>query len=128
MASTKARLLKHDFPVHGLARLQNEVGTKYVFSRHELSHKKGSKNYPEMFEPLNCGSENTPQNFPPTFPTKNFRKITDKLLQERREKGWCRRGRSEIPFFAVFLQFSPWAKTEGQLTATALEMCKKNTR
>ena len=48
------------------------------------------RNFPEIFEPLFCGSNpgkftpNFPLNFP-NFPAKNQKKITDELLQERRE-------------------------------------------
>ena len=48
--------------------------------------------FPEVFEPLFCGSEKIPGKFPnfplnfPNFPAKNQKKITDELLQERREK------------------------------------------
>ena len=39
------------------------------------------RNFPEILEPLFCGSEKIPQNFPPKSQTR----FTDELLRERRE-------------------------------------------
>ena len=61
------------------------------FSSHEFSYEKCSEIFPEIFEPLFCGSEKIPGKFPPNFPLNfpNFpaknKKFTDELLQERRE-------------------------------------------
>ena len=70
---------------------------RIFYSRHEFSHEKCSDIFPEMFEPLFCVSEKSrkirapppppPQNFPQNLPPKN-KKITDELLQERREKNF----------------------------------------
>ena len=64
----------------------------YFFSSHEFSYEKCSEIFPEIFEPMFCGSEKIPGKFPPNFPlnfpnfpTKNQKKFTDELLQERRE-------------------------------------------
>ena len=63
------------------------------FLSHEFSYEKCSEIFPEMFEPLFCGSEKIPGKFPPNFPlnfpnfpAKNKKKFTDELLQERRER------------------------------------------
>ena len=65
---------------------------KIFFSSHEVSYEKCSEIFPEIFEPLFCGSEKIPGKFPPNFPlnfpnfpAKNQKKFTDELLQERRE-------------------------------------------
>ena len=65
---------------------------KIFFSSHEFSYEKCSEIFPEIFEPLFCGSEKIPGKFPPNFPqnfpnfpAKNQKKFTDELLQERRE-------------------------------------------
>ena len=75
-----------------MARLQSEFCTKDFFSSHKFSYEKCSENFPEIFEPLFCGSEKIPGKFPPNFPldfpnlpAKNQKKFTDELLQERRE-------------------------------------------
>ena len=56
-----------------VARLQNEVGTKY-FSRHNIFSRKMLPFFPEIVEPLFCGSEKIPQNsrqkIPQNFPPK----------------------------------------------------------
>ena len=63
-----------------------------IFSSHVFSYEKCSEIFPENFEPLFCGSEKIPGKFPPNFPlnfpnfpAKNQKKVTDELLQERRE-------------------------------------------
>ena len=33
-----------------------------IFSSYEISHERCSQSFPEMFEPLVCGSEKIPQN------------------------------------------------------------------
>ena len=38
------------------------------FSSHEFSYEKCSEIFPEIFEPLFCGSEKIPGKFPPNFP------------------------------------------------------------
>ena len=75
-----------------MARLQREFCTKDFFSSHEFSYERCSEIFPEIFEPLFCGSEKIPGKFPPNFPlnfpnfpAKNQKKFTDELLQERRE-------------------------------------------
>ena len=78
-----------------VARLQSEFCTKDLFSSHEFSYEKCSEIFPEIFEPLFCGSEKIPGKFPPNlplnfpnFPAKNQKKFTDELLQERRENAF----------------------------------------
>ena len=78
-----------------VARLQSEFYTKDFFLSHEFSYEKCSEIFPEILEPLFCGSDKIPGKFPPNFPlnfpnfpAKNQKKITDELLQERREKKW----------------------------------------
>ena len=63
------------------------------FSSHEFSYEKCSEIFPEIFEPLFCGQKKMPGKFPPNFPlnfpnfpSKNQKKFTDELLQERRKK------------------------------------------
>ena len=61
-----------------MARLQNEVVAKDVFSRHEFSHEKCSDIFPEIFEPYSVGqkrSHKIPAKFPAKFPYKKSRKI-----------------------------------------------------
>ena len=92
---------EYGFGEHGItqwvfvkvARLQSEFCTKDFFSSHEFSYEKCSEIFPEIFEPLFCGSEKIPGKFPPNFPlnfpnfpAKNQKKFTDELLQECREK------------------------------------------
>ena len=50
-----------------VARLQNEVGPKKNISRHELSYENSSDNFPEIVEPLFCGSkkQGAEKNLPP---------------------------------------------------------------
>ena len=73
-------------------RLQSEFCTKDLCSSYEFSYEKCSEIFPEIFEPLFCGSEKShkiPAKFPTKFPKfrcEKSQKITDELLQERREK------------------------------------------
>ena len=64
-----------------LARLQNKVGTKYFFSRHEFSHEKCSEIFLEIFEPLLCGSEKIPQ---------NSRQISLPKIKKKTPTSFCR--------------------------------------
>ena len=63
---------------------------KIVFEL-RISYEKCSEISPEIFEALFCGSEKfrkSPAKFPtkfPKFPCEKSKKITDELLQERRE-------------------------------------------
>ena len=59
-----------------------------IFFETRIFSRKRSENFPEMFEPLLfCGSAKNPAKFLQNFPPPDQRKITDELLQERREKG-----------------------------------------
>ena len=62
---------------HRVARLQNEVCTKEFFELRNSSREM-LRNFPEMFEPLLCGSEKIrkiPAKFPARFPGAKSRKI-----------------------------------------------------
>ena len=56
-----------------------------IFLRHEFSHEKCSEMFPEIFEPLFCGSGKIPQTSHQMSLPKNKKKFTDELLQGRRE-------------------------------------------
>ena len=71
-----------------MACLQNEVGTKDFFLRHEFSHEKCSESFPETIEPLFCGSKKIPQNshqISRRISLPKIKKINDELLQNCRE-------------------------------------------
>ena len=68
-----------------VACLQSEFCTKDVFSSYEFSYEKCSEISPEMFEPLFCGSEKIPPKISQISLRKIKQKITDELLQDRRE-------------------------------------------
>ena len=74
-----------------VARLQSEFCTKDFFRATNFVTKNAPKISPKLLSLCSVGSENPakfPQNFPlkfPNFPPKNQKKITDELLQERRE-------------------------------------------
>ena len=72
-----------------VARLQNEVGTKYFFRGTIFLSKNAPKFSPERFEPVFMGLKKIPQN-PREISCKRslpkIKKITDELLQVRREK------------------------------------------
>ena len=70
-----------------VARLQNEVGTKY-FSRHKYSDEKCSEISHKAFEPLFCGSEKVPQNSPQISCQISLPKIREYSLTS-----FCRRAR-----------------------------------
>ena len=65
-----------------------------IFLSHEFSYEKCSEIFPEIFEPLFCGSEKSPENSLQIshkffqISLRKIKKITDELLQERREKKW----------------------------------------
>ena len=72
-----------------VARLQREFCTKDFFSSHEFSYEKCSEIFPEMFEPLFCGSEKIPGKFPPNFPLNfpNFPAKNQKKIHRRASAG-----------------------------------------
>ena len=88
---------------------------RFILS-YEFSYEKCSEIFPEFIEPLFCGSEKNPAkfppNFPPNFPAKNQKKITDELLQGRRENIWVWRilGESPIPSRPKLLQQNLFTK------------------
>ena len=75
-----------------VARLQNEVGTKYFFRGTKCLTENAPKFPPKCLSHYFVGQKNPakfPPNFPTKFPPKNQKEITDELLQERREKKMC---------------------------------------
>ena len=71
---------------------RTEFVRKILFELRNLSREM-LRNFPRFFEPLFCGVWKNPANFPPNFPAKNQKKITDELLQARKE--------SELPDFVT---------------------------
>ena len=76
-----------------MSRLQNEVGTKDAFPGTNFLTKNALKLSPKFSSLFFGGSNKNPAKFPPNFPQKSppqsQQKITDELLQERREIIFC---------------------------------------
>ena len=101
-------LYSHSREYIEVACLQSELCTKYLFFlSYESSYEKCPEISPEIFEPLFCGSEKIPQNshqISKISLRKIKKKITDELLQERREKNTGNIFEEIFPeYFANFL-------------------------
>ena len=90
-----------------VARLQSEFCTKDFFSSHEFSYEKCSEIFPEIFEPLFCGSEKIPGKFPPNvplnfpnFPAKNQKQIHRRASAGAQGKHFGTNG--ETPPFSIY--------------------------
>ena len=66
-----------------MARLQNEVGTKYFFRDTNFLTNNAPKFSPKMFEPLVSGSEKHPPNFPPKLKKKHLWRASAEAPGER---------------------------------------------
>ena len=80
-----------------VARLQSEFCTKDFFRATNFLTKNAmlSENFPEMFDPLFCGSEKIPGKFPPNFPL-NFRNFPAKN-QKKSPTSFCRSAGRTMP-------------------------------
>ena len=77
------------FPEFSSRTLGQTLKTATPFSSHEFSYEKCSEIFPEIFEPLFCGSEKIPGKFPPNFPLNfpNFPAKIKKKLHRRASAG-----------------------------------------
>ena len=106
-----------------MARLQNEVGTTYFFSSHDFFSRQCSEIFPEMFEPLFCGSEKS-RKIPAKCPSQKSTKNTDEVLQDHQEnylllkKLWEKKIRSSK-------EDGPGLPNIPQNSAEPLGLCKK---
>ena len=84
-------------------KLARKIFSRRIFSRKML------RSLPEFFEPLFCGSEKFPQNSHQIsqrlFPSPKSKKITNELLQERRENISFDIRRCETFAFRTFLRW-----------------------
>ena len=82
-----------NYEIVRVARLQSEFCTKDFFRATNFLTKNAPKFSPIFLSLCSMGQKKNPGKFPPNFPlkfpnfpAKNQKKITDELLQERREK------------------------------------------
>ena len=108
------------------------------FSSHEFSYEKCSEIFPEIFEPLFCGSEKIPGKFPPNFPLNfpNFPAKNQKKIHRRASAGsqgeelWGLRevpsGPLVAPYCAIprdYLSDTPLLRTMGFLVSQHGQLC-----
>ena len=78
-----------------VARLHNEVCTKYFLRAMKLLTKNALNFSPKFWSLYLVGPKN-PAKFPPNFPSPKSQKITNELLQKRREKKpWASSGQMQ---------------------------------